>query len=177
MQRPQVSVFLAVSLDGYIARENGDVSWLEPYSTDAPEHTGYSALMRSVDTMVFGRNSYDTVVSFNPWPYEGKRIIVLTRRDFASAHGAQAWNGSLEALLYRLFEDGCRHVYLDGGMAVRQGLEIDVVDDITLSWVPVILGKGIPLFMPGLPERCWQLQKSRALPSGLVQGIYRRSVK
>ncbi len=174
MQRPKISVFLALSLDGYIARENGDVSWLEPYSTDPPEHTGYSALMNSIDTMVFGRNSYDTVVNFVPWPYAGKKIIVLTRREFVPAHGAKAWNGPLEDLLQYLAKDECRHIYLDGGMAVRQGLEVDIVDEITLSWIPVVLGNGIPLFIPGMPFQAWQLKESRALPSGLLQGIYVR---
>ncbi|MDR2054469.1 MAG: hypothetical protein LBQ10_01155 [Desulfovibrio sp.] len=74
MHRPKVSVFLAVSLDGYIAGEKDELSWLETYSGDTPESTGYAALMDSVDTMVFGRNTYDVVLPFEPWPYAGKKI-------------------------------------------------------------------------------------------------------
>lgn len=174
MDRPRVSVFLALSLDGHIAGENGDLSWLEPYSTDPPEHTGFSALMRSIDVMVFGRNTFEVVRSFDPWPYAGKRIIVLTHRSMAPAHGAEAWNGPLEDLLRALRREGCGHVYLDGGEVARQGFALDAVDELTISWVPVILGKGIPLFGPGLEGRRWVLQESRALPSGLLQGIYAR---
>lgn len=174
MKRPQISVFLAISLDGCIAGENGALSWLEPYSTDPPERTGYSALMDSIDTMVLGRNSYDTVLPFDPWPYEGKRVIVLTHRDMPRVHGAEAWRGPLDELMETLWQEGCRHVYLDGGSAVRQGMDLDMVDTFTVSWVPVVLGKGIPLFVPGMANRRWRLQESRALPSGLLQGIYTR---
>ena len=174
MMRPHVSVFLALSLDGYIAGENDDLSWLEPYSTDPPEQTGYSALMASIDAMVLGRNSYDVVTSFDPWPYAGKRVMVLTHRDMPVVHGAETWNGPLENLLEKLWREGCRHIYLDGGAAVRQGMDLDVVDAFTISWVPVVLGKGIPLFTPGMTERNWSLRESRALPSGLLQGIYER---
>lgn len=174
MDRPRVSVFLALSLDGHIAGENGDLTWLEPYSSDPQEHTGFSALMRSIDAMVFGRNTFEAVRSFDPWPYAGKRIIALTHRAMSPAHGAEAWNGPLEELLRKLWREGCGHVYLDGGEAARQGFELDVVDEFTISCVPVIRGKGVPLFVPGLAGRKWSLKESRALPSGLLQGVYAR---
>ena len=174
MERPRVSVFLALSLDGYIAGENDDLSWLEPFSTDPPEATGYSALMESIDVMILGRNSYDVVSTFEPWPYAGKRIMVLTHRPVTALHGAEAYAGRLEDLLRNLFRDGHRHVYLDGGQAARQGFAAGLVDEFTISWVPVILGRGVPLFTPELPRRLWRLKESRALPSGLLQGIYAR---
>lgn len=171
-ERPRVRAFLALSLDGYIAGENGDLSWLEPYSTDSPESTGFSALMNAVDVLVLGRNSYDAVLAFGSWPYGGKKVIIMTHRTFVPQHGEEAYAGSLEGLLRKLARDVCRYVYLDGGTAVRQGLEMGVVDELTLNWVPVVLGKGIPLFVEGLPEQKWHLQEWRALPSGLLQGKY-----
>jgi dihydrofolate reductase len=172
MERPRISIFLAVSLDGYIAGENNDLAWLMEYSGDTPESTGYTALMDSVDTMVFGRNTYDVVLPFDPWPYAGKKIFVLTRRPLMPKYGEEAYNGPLDALLPLLVQRGGRHVYLDGGDAARQGLALGVVDELTLSWIPIILGKGVPLFSKGLPLRHWRLQSSRALPSGILQGKY-----
>ena len=172
MHRPKVSIFLAVSLDGYIAGEKGELSWLETYSGDTPESTGYTALMDSVDTMVFGRNTYDVVLPFEPWPYAGKKIFVLTRRPLTPKYGEEAHEGPLDVLLSELWQKGYRHVYLDGGNAARQGLALGVVDELTLSWIPIILGKGIPLFSQGLPLRHWRLLSSCALPSGILQGKY-----
>lgn len=170
--RPQVSVFLALSLDGFIAGEGGDLSWLEAFSSDSPDETGYTSLMNDIDVIVMGRNTYDTVIAFDPWPYAGKRMVVMTRRKLASRHGEEPFDGALTTLLGRLAEDGHRHVYLDGGMTAREGIAAGVVDSITLSWVPIVLGKGIPLFSNDLPQTLLRLDDTKRLPSGLMQARY-----
>jgi dihydrofolate reductase len=172
VDRPQVSVFLGISLDGFIAGEGGDLSWLEEHSSDSPEATGYAALLAEVDALVMGRNTHDAVRGLEPWPYLGRRLVVLTRRPLEARHGEERFDGPLPELLRRLHGEGCRHVYLDGGAAVRQGLAAGLVDHLTLSWLPVVLGRGIPLFGPELPRRRWRLEWSRSLPSGLVQARY-----
>ena len=172
MKRPRVSVFLGVSLDGYIAGESDDLSWLSIVQTDPPEDTGYEALMREVDVLVLGRNTYEKVLTFGDWPYHGKRVIVLTHHALYPRHGEEAHGGDLCALLAELGAAGHAHVYLDGGMAVRDGLAAGVVDTLTLSWVPVILGQGTALFGVGMPTSKWRLVSSRAFPSGLVQARY-----
>ena len=173
MERPIVSVFLALSLDGFIAGPHGDLAWLDAYSTDSPIETGYDRLMSHADTLVMGRNTYEKLLSFDEWPYSGKRVIVLTHRPFASRYGETAMSGSIDDLMKQLWEEGSRHVYLDGGQAVRQGLMEGVVDELTLSWAPVILGDGIALFA-GLQHRLeLKVDSLRCLPSGLVQTIYR----
>lgn len=173
MNRPKVSVFLALSLDGHVAGVGGDLSWLDPYASDSAEDTGYARLMSEVDTMVIGRKTYDQVLDFTPWPFDGKQTVVLTHRPISPRHGESSYAGPLEALLVRLHARGARHVYLDGGDAVRQGLTAALVDELTLSWVPVMLGHGIRLFDASLPPSAWTLQTARRLPSGLVQTIYR----
>ncbi|HIE4198173.1 MULTISPECIES: dihydrofolate reductase family protein [Burkholderia] len=170
--RPRVSVFLALSLDGFIAGDNGDLSWLEPFSSDSPDDTGYTALMNDIDVIVMGRNTYDTVINFDPWPYAGKRMVVMTRRELASRHGEEPFDGTLAALLEQLAKQGHRHVYLDGGLTVREGLKAGVVDRITLSWVPIVLGTGIPLFGADLPQTVLRLDDTKRLPSGLMQAMY-----
>lgn len=173
MNRPKVSVFLALSLDGHVAAVGGDLSWLDPYASDSAEDTGYAGLMREVDTMVIGRKTYDQVLDFTPWPFEGKQTVVLTHRPISPRHGESPYAGPLDALLVQLHARGARHVYLDGGNAVRQGLAAGLIDELTLSWVPVMLGDGIRLFDASLPPSTWILLNVRHLHSGLVQTIYR----
>lgn len=168
----RVTAFLGLSLDGYIARDDHRLDWLELVQTDPPEDTGYSALMASVDALVIGRSTYEVVTSFPEWPYVGKHVVVLTHRPLEAQHGEEAFQGDLVELLEQLAHTGYRHIYLDGGDVVRQGLQAGAVNDLTLSWVPIVLGSGISLFKRGLPEREWLLKKSRAFPSGLVQATY-----
>jgi dihydrofolate reductase len=172
MNRPVVSGFLALSLDGFIAGPHGDLSWLDPYATDSPAETGYECLMHEIDTLVMGRNTYEKVLSFDFWPYAGKRVVVLTHRPLSSRHGETAQAGPLHDVLERLWRQGARHVYLDGGQVVRQGLADGLIDELTLSWVPVILAGGTGLFH-GLQNRlAWEVSDVRRLPSGLVQTSY-----
>ena len=158
--RPRVSAFLALSLDGFIAGEGNDLAWLEPYNGDSQEETGYSALMASADLLLMGRNSYETVLGFPDWPYGDKPVTVLTHRPATPrAHVS--------------FRQGARHIYLDGGEVVRQGLQAGLVDELTLFWVPVVLGKGVSLFGgEPLPEQLVPLSTA-VLASGLVRVIYR----
>ena len=121
MQKPFVSAFLGISIDGCIAGENGDLSWLAELAPDSPDATGYTALMEQVDTLLIGRTTYDAVLGFEPWPYAGKRVVVLSHRDFAPRHGEQRREGSVREVLEVLAAEGCRHVYLDGGAVIRAG--------------------------------------------------------
>ena len=172
MQKPFVSVFLGISIDGCIAGENGDLSWLAELAPDSPEATGYTALMAQVDTLLIGRTTYDAVLGFEPWPYAGKRVVVLSHRDFAPRHGEQRRAGGVRDVLEELAGEGCRHVYLDGGAVIRAALREGVIDGLTLSVLPVVLGRGVRLFEDGLPRSHWRLEATRQLPSGVAQLRY-----
>ncbi|WP_421201232.1 dihydrofolate reductase family protein [Aeromonas enteropelogenes] len=171
LQRPRVSAFLALSLDGFIAGEGGDLAWLAPYGGDSQEATGYATLMASTDTLLMGRNSYDTVSAFPEWPYGNKPVVVLTHRPAASRDRVSFRQGALPQVLDMLWQEGSRHLYLDGGEVVRQGLQARVVDELTLFWVPVTLGAGVPLFAGSLPSALRPVS-SIVLPSGLVRVVY-----
>ncbi len=170
--RPEVLVFLGVSLDGFIAGPGGDLAWLSIVETSPPEDTGHEALMARLDTVVVGRGTYDAMLGFPRWPMQGKRVVVLTRRPIAPANGETAFAGPLGELVDALGRQGSRSIYLDGGNAVRQGLRAGLVDELTLSWVPMTLGEGVPLFGPDVPRAAWKAVRSRAFPSGLVQATY-----
>jgi dihydrofolate reductase len=174
MPRPIVSVYIATSVDGYIARDDGSLDWLERVQS-AGEDYGYGAFMDSVDALVFGRSTWDTVVGFGEWPYGGKRVVVLTHRPLDAAHGEAVHAGPLAPLLEGLGAEGVRRVYLDGGATIRQGLAEGLVDELTLSVVPVLLGGGRALFGPGLPSLDLRCVGAQSFPSGLVQSRYVRA--
>ena len=171
LRRPRVSAFLALSLDGFIAGEGGDLAWLAPYGGDGPEETGYSALMASTDLLLMGRNSYETVLGFPEWPYGDKPVTVLTHRPATPRAHVSFRQGALAQVLSELWQEGARHIYLDGGEVVRQGLQAGLVDELTLFWVPVTLGGGVPLFAGPLPGALVPVS-STVLPSGLVRVVY-----
>jgi len=166
------AVFIATSLDGFIARDDGRLDWLEPFHGE--EH-GYDAFFDGVDALVIGRGTYDTVAGFPEWPYGNKRLIVCTSRAADPRHGEVLWSGTPRALAERLDREGVRRVYLDGGALIRSFLADNLVDELTINVVPVILGSGRPLFSGGLPETSLGLVESMRFPSGLVQNRYRTS--
>ncbi|MBL8921963.1 MAG: dihydrofolate reductase [Myxococcaceae bacterium] len=175
MPRPRVSVYLGVSVDLLIAREDGRLDWLERFHDPAGGDYGYAAFFSTIDTLVIGRATYDTVLGFDRWPWEGKRVVVFSHRPIAPRPGVEQAEGALAPALEALFALGARHVYLDGGALVRQGLREAVVDALTLSIVPHLLGSGRPLFERGGPELGLRLLGAEAFPSGLVQLRYERS--
>ncbi|HME89812.1 MAG TPA: dihydrofolate reductase family protein [Myxococcaceae bacterium] len=166
------TVFIAISLDGFIARPDGGLDWLERFHDE--EH-GYGMFFDGVDAVVLGRGTYDTVLGFPAWPYGGKRVIVCTSRPARPAHGEELWSGPPRALAERLDREGFRRVYLDGGALIRSFLREGLVHELTIDVVPLVLGAGRPLFASGLPELPLRLQDARSFPSGLVQLRYARA--
>ena len=170
--RPHVEAFLAISLDGYIAGPDHDLSWLEPFSHDSPEDTGYADLMTRTDLLLMGRRTYDAVSAFSDWPYAGKAVVVLTNRSLTPQHGERPVQGDLPSVLDDLAREGIRSIYLDGGHTVRQGLQTRVIDRLTISWVPVVLGQGVSLLQGCTSRIDLRVHSSRLLSSGLVQTVY-----
>ena len=172
MPRPVVCVYVAVSLDGFISRDDGGLDWLDAMQVPGEDY-GYADFYATIDTVVLGRATYDKVLTFGEWPFTGRRVVVLTHRALDAKNGERTHTGALSALLRSLEEDGARRVYLDGGQGIRQGLIEDLVDELTLSTVPVMLGAGRPLFERGLPASNWALVATRGYASGLMQSRYR----
>lgn len=174
MQRPRCSVFIATSLDGYIARSDGTLDFLSIVEQEGEDY-GFAEFFATVDALVIGRNTYETALGFPEWPYEGKRCIVLTHRAAPSQHGEQFFAGEPTALVEQLTLTGAQRLYVDGGAVIRHFLSHDLIDDLTISIVPTLLGRGITLFGPELPEQRLLLESSQAYASGLVQLRYKRA--
>jgi dihydrofolate reductase len=170
MARPLCASFLAVTLDGFIARPDGRFDFLAPF--EAEDH-GYPVFFQSVDSLLVGRDTWEVVTAFPEWPYAGKRVAVLTHRPLEARHGETALSGAPAEVLARLGRDGARRVYVDGGTVVSQFLAADLLDELTVNIVPIVLGEGLRLFKGALPERRLALASSQAYSSGLVQLRYR----
>jgi dihydrofolate reductase len=160
-------VFIATSLDGFIARPDGNLDWLS--SVERPgEDYGYRAFHDSVDTLIVGRKTYDTVLGFDEWPWDGKRVVVLTHRAPETFH-----DGPPEALVARLAAEGARRAYVDGGAVIQQFLRAGLVAELTISVIPLLLGEGVRLFGETGRDVPLALVESHAFASGLVQLRYR----
>jgi dihydrofolate reductase len=167
-----VSVFVGTSVDGFIARPNGDLDWL-PAGGGEPH--GYDEFIASVDAIVIGRKTFETVLAFPTWPYGGKRVVVLSSRpvDLSAAKGVvEQMGGPPAEIVSRLAASGARHLYVDGGITVQRFLRAGLVQRLVITRVPVLIGDGIPLFgsLPG-DVRLRHLA-TRHYPSGLVQSEY-----
>lgn len=168
----KASVFIATSLDGFIARANGDLDWL-PAGGGEPH--GYDEFIASVDALVIGRNTYETVLAFETWPYGQRPVFVLSTRALAPAPtGAvvERMSGDPAEIVSRLAERGIRHIHVDGGITIQRFLRAGLLQRLIITRIPVLLGVGIPLF-GDLPHDIWlEHVTTRAFAGGLVQSEY-----
>ena len=169
----RATVFIATSLDGYIAREDGALDWLP---ADGGEPHGYTEFIATVDAIVIGRKTFETVMAFDSWPYGEKPVVVLsaTPSGIRPPDGAvcDAMAGPPREIVARLAERGLRHLYVDGGVTITGFLEAGLIERLIITRIPVLLGGGIPLF--GSLSRDIRLQHvaTRSYPSGMVQSEY-----
>lgn len=174
--RPKISVFIATSIDGYIAKKNNDIDWLTqftpPTGEDEDKDCGFSKFFSSVDALVMGRNTYNVVSHFDPWPYEGKRVIVLSSTLTSVCKQAELFNGDITQLIKELHDDGVKHIYVDGGATISQFMNIGLIDQLIISLIPVVLGSGIPLFSKIVDDKWFRLDSSQVFSNGLVQLRY-----
>jgi dihydrofolate reductase len=165
-----VILFIAASLDGYIAGPDDDLSWL---FTDADY--GFSSFYAGVDTLIMGRGTYDVVRSFGAWPYPGKRTIVVSRSGEVEIDtpDTELYTKDLQGLVSHLEGAGCDRVWLvGGGELVRSFLEQGLLDEISVSMHPILLGTGVPLFPGGFRRTMLMLKETEVFEGGLVQLNY-----
>lgn len=175
--KTKVSVYIATSLDGFIARPDGDIEWLhevEPIGGD--DDAGYGAFFDSIDVLVMGRGSFEKVVEFDPWPYGSKPVVVLSKsltevpeklRDSVRIDASPA-----QELVEKLSGEGYKRIYLDGGKVIQSYLRAGLVDDMTLTTIPVLIGDGRPLFGPLEQDIKLRLIETKSWNNGMVQSKY-----
>ena len=165
-------MFIGTSVDGFIARPNGELDFLPP---GGGEPHGYEEFMATVDALVIGRKTFETVLAFETWPYGQKPVFVLSSRTLAPAPpGAlvEHMSGEPAEIVSQLGARGIRHIYVDGGVTIQRFLQAGLIQRLIITRVPVLIGDGVPLFGRLTHDVKLQHIATRHYPSGLVQSEY-----
>jgi dihydrofolate reductase len=169
----KASVFIGTSLDGFIARTNGEFDFL-PEGGGEPH--GYNEFIASVDAIVIGRKTFETVLPMQPWPYGQKRVVVLSSRplDLSAVRGGvvEQMSGSPAEIVSQLEASGAQQLYIDGGITIQRFLRAGLIQRLIITRVPVLIGEGIPLFGSLPHDVRLRHVSTRQYPSGLVTSEY-----
>jgi dihydrofolate reductase len=170
------SVFVGTSVDGFIARLNGDLDFLPP---DGGEPHGYNEFIATVDALVIGRKTFETVLAFPTWPYGKKQVFVLSSRtlDLSAVRDGvvEQMSGSPAEIFSELSTRGFKHLYVDGGITVQGFLRAGLIQRLIVTRVPVLIGSGIPLFGELLRDIPLRHVETKSYASGLVKTEYQIS--
>lgn len=168
-------LYIAMSLDGFIAKPDGDISFLFQVEKEGEDY-GYSKFIESVDTIIVGRKTYDKILSMGiEWPYGSREVYVYTRSPKPDSGILHFYTGNLTDLIWKLKSQEGKHIYCDGGAdTVHQLLLEDLFDELIISIIPHLLGDGIALFKGGLLEKNLQLISTTSFEKDLVQLHYSR---
>ena len=174
----KASVYIATSLDGFIARTDGTLDWLPVGSDEATgDDYGYHEFMDSVDYLVMGRNTFEVVLGFGgEWPYGQKRVVVLTSRPLELpadlTEMVETMSGSPREVTDRLAERGAKHLYIDGGQTIQRFLTEGLIQQLIITRIPVLIGDGIPLFGPLPHDVKLKHIETQSFANGMVQSKY-----
>lgn len=175
--QPQIILYIACSIDGYIAMPGDDLSFLSLVESEGEDY-GYQNFTDQVDTIILGRKTYDWVLkAIGRFPHEDKEVYVMSKSKKGRENHVQFYSGELSTLVEKFMNrPGQRNVFVDGGAAtVHAFLQEKLLDQMILSIIPTTLGEGIRLFQSGIGQQIWKLVDSRSFPSGLVQLHYKKT--
>jgi len=172
------SVFIATSLDGFIADKNGGIDWLYSFPNPDNDDMGYVEFNNGIDALVMGRTTFDTVCGFDvDWPYD-KPVFVLSNKlkEIPESHKGKAFlvKGTLTEIIDQINEKGFNRLYIDGGTTIRNFLKEDLIDEMVLTAIPILLGGGSPLFSDLPKELKFELIKSKTYLNQVTQNHYKR---
>lgn len=170
----KVILYIAMSVDGYIAKPNDDLSFLSIVEKDGEDY-GYAEFVNSVDTIIMGRKTYEWVTHHHVYPHQDKTSYIITKSQKENVNEIHFYNGDLSELIQMLKSQEGKNIYCDGGAQIANELfRLDLIDEMILSVIPIFLGDGIKLFQDNRPEKRLKLIDQKAFESGLVQLHYQR---
>ena len=172
------SVFIATSLDGYIADKNGGIDWLHSIPNPDNDDMGYVEFNKEIDALVMGRTTFETVLGFDAdWPYS-KPVFVLSSKlkEIPESHKDKAFlvKGTLTEILDQIHEKGFNRLYVDGGTTIRNFLKEDLIDEMVITTIPVLLGGGSSLFAELPNELKFELIGTKTYLNQITQNHYKR---
>lgn len=176
----KLSLFIATSLDGYIAKPNDDLSFLKLVEKEGEDY-GYSKFIETIDTIILGRKTYEYVlkeIGSSYYDNGERKVFVITRTGKPNSGNTTFYTGDLIELVHRLKTETGKNIYCDGGAEiVNELLKSDLIDEMIISIVPILVGDGIRLFKDGRPEHQCELVDAKTFDTGLTQLHYVRKRK
>ncbi len=173
----KLSLFIATSLDGYIAKPNDDLSFLKLVEKEGEDY-GYKEFTDTIDTLIIGRRTYDYVaktIGSSHYDNGERDVYIITRTERPGAGRTTFYTGSLIELVKRLKSEKGKNIYCDGGAEViNELLKYDLIDEFIISIVPILLGNGTRLFKDGRPEQMLEFVNAKTFETGLTQLHYKR---
>ncbi|MHA1576496.1 MAG: dihydrofolate reductase family protein [Candidatus Thorarchaeota archaeon] len=170
-------VYIATSLDGFIATSEGDLDWLDEIPNPEGHDFGYAKFMSGIDALVMGRKTFEKVASFGVWPYS-MPVFVLSRSKISVPPGlenkVEIVNKTPKKLVDDLIAHGYQNLYIDGGITIQNFLADDLIDEMIITRVPVLLGSGIPLFGTLRQRQYFKHEKTDVINEILVKSHYTR---
>ena len=172
-----VSVYIATSLDGYIATPSGGLDWLDNFPNPTNSDYGFLEFIDGIDAIVMGRHTYEIVLNFEPWPYD-KKVFVLSNTlqevPPALVDKVEIVQGDLKAIIKKLATQAYKNLYIDGGKTIQSFLKKNLIDELIISKIPVILGEGIPLFSQQKQIINFEHCSTEVFEGGLVKSHYKK---
>jgi len=170
----KVILYIAASVDGYIAKPDDDLSFLSIVEKEGEDY-GYTHFISTVDTVILGRKTYDWVLSQVPeYLYPEKDTYVITRTARPDIGNTRFYNGDLKSLILTLKSRPGKHIFIDGGAEiVHELLKLQLIDELIISVIPILVGNGTSLFKDGRPEQRLELLSSKQFDNGLIQQHYK----
>lgn len=174
-EKRKVILYIAESLDGFIAKEDGDISWLSIVERPQVDY-GYNDFIKTVDTVIMGRKTYEKVLSFGiEFPHKDRKCYVLSKTMIGNDQNVEYYNGDINELIQGLKDVKGKNIFIDGGAeAIREFRNKNLIDEYVISIIPIFIGKGIRLFKEVDTENRLILTQSKIFDSGLVQLRYER---
>lgn len=176
MDKRPLILYIAMSLDGYIAKPNDDLSFLSIVEQEGQDY-GYADFVKTVDTVIVGRKTYDKVISLGyDFPHADKDVYIITRTPRPNSGSVKFYTGELKSLVERLKSENGNNIFCDGGAEiVNELLKGDFIDEFIISVIPILVGKGTKLFKDDRPEQNLKLVSVKSFEKGLIQLHYKRA--
>lgn len=174
MNKRPLILYIAISLDGYIAKPNDDLSFLSIVEQEGEDY-GYAEFVKTVDTVIVGRKTYDKVISMGfDFPHADKDTYIITRTSRPSIGSIKFYTGNLKSLVEKLKSETGKNIFCDGGAEiVNELLKDDLIDEFIISVIPILVGNGTKLFKDGRPEKKLELVSVKSFDKGLTQLHYK----
>lgn len=171
-------VYIATSIDGYIATRDGGIEWLLEQPNPTNSDYGYSEFISNIDALVMGRNSFEKVRTFGEWPYEKKVFVLsskLTEVPSDLTGNIEFISGNPDKVLEIIQSQGFSNLYIDGGMVIQSFLASDLIDELIITRIPILLGSGIPLFGELIEPLKFTHKNTEVYDNSLVKSHYVRT--